>query len=123
MLAPVTEIFCEIADFCKEFYKNQSQLYLPKPDGMGKSRRECTLSISEIMTIQVLFQLGHYRTFKDFSDGCLLRDLKKYFPEFVSYNRFTEIQASVIPLLLAFMLNKTGKQTGIYYIDASALKV
>ncbi|MEI7669317.1 MAG: IS982 family transposase, partial [Pseudomonadota bacterium] len=123
MLAPVTEIFCEIDDFCKLFYDNQSVLYLPKPDCVGHSRRESTLSISEIITIQILFQLSHYRTFKDFYDGCLLRELRGYFPKFISYNRFTAIQSSVIPLLLAFMLTKTGKQTGIYYIDATALKV
>lgn len=121
MLAPVTEIFCDIDDFCKEFYKNQSIKLLPKTE--RKRKRECKLSISEIMTIMVLFQLSHYRTFKDFYNECVLHDLRKYFPNFLSYNRFVELQSSIIQMLTMYMVSKTGKETAIYYVDATSLKV
>ena len=121
MLAPIVEIFCDIDDFCKVFYRQQSLKLLPNPD--RKRKRECNLTVSEIMTILVLFQLSHYRTFKDFYDGCLLRDLRSYFPRFISYNHFTSIQSCVIPMLTMYMLSKTGQETGIYYVDATTLKV
>ena len=120
MLAPIVEIFCEVDDFCKEVMQNQTLRLLPNPD--RKRCRKSRLSISEIITILILFQLSHYRTFKDFYDDCLIRELRTYFP-FISYNRFVEIQASAIPLLSMFVLNRTGMETGIYYVDSTTLKV
>lgn len=64
MLAPVTEIFCDIDDFCKQYLKQNSVYLLPNPN--RKRDRESQMSMSEIMTIVVLFQMSHYRTFKDF---------------------------------------------------------
>lgn len=121
MLAPVEEIFCDIDDFCKEFYRQGTLKLLPNAD--RRRVRECRLAVSEIMTILVLFQLSHYRTFKDFYEGCLLRSLRCYFPVFVSYNRFVEIQNRVVPLLMMYMVSKAGRETGVYYVDATSLKV
>lgn len=56
MLAPVTEIFCDIDDFCKDYLKNQSAFLLPNPD--RKRDREMQMSLSEIGTIIILFQTG-----------------------------------------------------------------
>ncbi len=55
-------IFCEIDDFCKELDRNMPQPLLTSPT---KSRRgpPCCLSVSEIMTIQVLFHVGCIRKF------------------------------------------------------------
>jgi len=55
----LVSIFCEIDDFCKELDKNMPQPLLTSPT---KSRRGpiCCLSVSEIMTIQVLFQMVAY---------------------------------------------------------------
>ena len=69
-------IFCEIDDFCKELDKNISQ---PLLTAATKSQRgpACCLSISEIMTIQVLFQMVGYRNFKTFYIGFLQEYWKK----------------------------------------------
>jgi hypothetical protein len=118
MLAPIEEIFCDIDDFCKEVMKKRH--LLPNPN--RQRERESQLSASEIMAIVVLFHLSHYRTFKDFyyeSEHWL----KLYFPKLVSYNRFVEIQGSVFVLLTAYLLSKSGKKTGLYYIDSTPLKV
>ena len=64
MLAPIEEIFCEIDDFCKEFYQDQTKYLLSNLN--RKRNRYCRMSSSEIMTILILFHLSHYRTFKDF---------------------------------------------------------
>lgn len=121
MLAPIVEIFCEIDDFCKCFLKNQSNKILPNPN--RKRNKECKMSISEIMTIVVLFHLSHYRTFKDFYNECLLMNMRKYFPKFVSYNRFVELQASVIIPLMAYLLARKGEDTDLYFVDSTPIKV
>lgn len=121
MLAPVTEFFCDIDDFCKDYLKHQSKYVLPNPD--RKRVREMQMSLSEMGTIIVLFQMSHYRTFKDFYCGCILQDLKNYFPKALSYTRFVACQSAVLMLLAAYLLSKTGKTTGLYYIDSTTLRV
>lgn len=121
MLAPIEDIFCEIDDFCKEFYQNQSSRLLPNPN--RKRMRYCKMAPSEIMTIIVLFHLSHYRTFKDYYYECVIKYLKPYFPAPVSYNRFLELKSSVITALAVYMKHKAGSESGMYYIDSTTLKV
>ena len=114
-------IFCEIDDFCKELDRNTSQFLLERP-AKGTRGPGCCLSISEIMTIQILFQMVGYRNFKTFY-GFLQAYWKTYFPQLPSYQRFIElIPRAIFPLTL-FTQCKGGKKTGIYYIDASCLPV
>jgi hypothetical protein len=115
-------IFCEVDDFCKEFDQNISQPLLSSPT-KGRRGPDCCLSISEIMTIQILFQMLGYRNFKTFYMGFLQKYWQHYFPNLPSYNRFVElISRSIFPLTLFTQL-KCGKKTGIYYIDSSCLPV
>lgn len=120
MLAPIEDIFCEIDDFCKEFYQKQSEYLLSNPN--RKRIRNYRMSHSEVMTILILFHLSHYRTFKDFYHECVIRYLKPYFPHLVSYNRFLELKSFVVPILAVYMKHKSGAETGIYYIDSTTLK-
>src|SRR5438477_2679146 len=121
MLAPVTEIFCDIDDFCKDFLKKQSTYLLPNPH--QKRERKCQMSLSEIMTIIILFQMSHYRTFKDFYQDCILQDMRTTFPSALSYSRFIECKPGALVALTAYLLSKGGKDTGLYYIDSTTLKV
>lgn len=121
MLAPIVEIFCEIDDYCKKNFAEMKEKVLPNPN--RKRNRQCKMTLSEIMTIVVLFHLSHYRTFKDFYHECVLQGLRSYFPKLVSYNRFVELQAIVIMPLTAYLLAKRGEETGLYYIDSSPIKV
>lgn len=121
MLAPIVEIFCDIDDFCKNFYPAYENFLLPNP--YRRRNRPCRLQASEIMTIVILFHMSHYRTFKDFFHECILREMRSYFPNMVSYNRFVEIQASVGHALIVYMKSKAGQETGIYYVDSTSLAV
>nr|WP_115712699.1 hypothetical protein [Legionella sainthelensi] len=69
MLAPAVEIFCDIDDFCKQWFKETFPYLLPTPN--RKRQRACKMSASEIMTIVILFHLSHYRTFKDYYVDCV----------------------------------------------------
>ena len=115
-------IFCEIDDFCKEFDKNISPSLLTSPT-KGNRGPKCCLSISEIMAIQILFQMIGYRNFKTFYTAFLQIYWKEYFPKLPSYQRFVELMnRAIFPLTLFIQLNG-GRKTGIYYVDGSCLPV
>ena len=118
----LVSIFCEIDDFCKELDKNISESLLSAPTKGGRGP-SCSLSISEIMTVQILFQMVGYRNFKTFYTAFLQQYWHHYFPNLPGYTRFVElIPRSIFPLTLFTQL-KCGKKTGIYSIDSSCLPV
>ena len=119
ILTPIIEIFCEIDDFCNHFFSSLNTRLLPNPN--RKRNRQSKMSISEIMTIMVLFHLSNYRTFKDFYFQCVQPELNVYFPRLVSYNRFVELQKIVALPLAAYLKHKAGEKTGLYF--TSPLKV
>lgn len=120
-MIPLNEIFCFIDDFCKSFKQIQSQHCLPNPH--RKRMKPCRMSLSEVMTILILFQFSHYKNFKDFYLNFLSIQYKKDFPKLLSYTRFLEsIPFAMMPLLVLLM-QMLGKQTGSYYVDSTTLFV
>jgi len=98
-------IFCEIDDCCKDLDKNMPQPFLTSPT-KGRRGPACCVSVSEIMAIQILFQMIGYRNFKTFYINFLQVYWKKYFPITSSYQRFTELMSRTIyPLTLFTQLN------------------
>ena len=120
-MVPLEEIFCFIDDFCKCFQQHHQSRLLPNSN--RKRNKPCRLTVAEIMTILVLFQLSHYRTFKDFYLSCLIPHYKSAFPNLVSYSRFVELIPYAIMPLLVLLLNTTGQKTGKYFIDSTKLFV
>lgn len=91
----------------------------------GKKRISASkMSLSEVMTIQVIFHLSGYRTFKEFYLGYVCKHLGKDFPNFVSYNRMVELKKESF-MSLAIYLKVCGLAdcTGISFIDSSPLRV
>ncbi|MDX1917398.1 MAG: hypothetical protein SFT68_05395, partial [Rickettsiaceae bacterium] len=78
-------------------------------------------SLSEIMTILVLFHMSHYRTFKGFYIGCVLGALRKYF--MVSYPRFVQLIEHALMPLTIFFSGLKGRETGIYFVDSTSIEV
>jgi hypothetical protein len=117
----LTRIFCETDDFCKEL--NQYTINKLLPSNTHKRGPSCCLSESEIMTILIFFQSSGWRNFKNYYVGFLSTYWKKEFPKLPSYNRFIEIMNRVIFHLTLFSQLKSGKQTGVYFIDSTCLPV
>ncbi|KAA6316953.1 hypothetical protein EZS27_032817 [termite gut metagenome] len=117
MLTPdkLTEIFCVVDDFCKEFdievQKHQIQTLDTK-----KYHRSSRMSDSEIMTILIGFHFGTFRNFKHYYLFYVQKHLTGEFPGLVSYNRFVELQSKVfIQFVLFLKLICFGECTGITY--------
>lgn len=121
MLTSVTEIFCAIDDFCKYFEESYNRYLIDNPH--RKRNRTCSMSLSEIMTITILFHLSDYRTFKSFYINCLKRELNSYFPNSVSYNRFVELIPSGLVPLTVFLSGIKGRETGLYFADSTSIEV
>ena len=118
----ITKIFCEIDDFCKVFIPHLKTKQLQNKT--KKRNKPSNLSESEVMTIMILFHSSNYRNFKNFYTGFVSHYLQNYFPSLVSYNRFVELQQSVIIPMVAYLqsLGK-GEKTELYFIDSTPIKV
>jgi len=115
----VTEIFCLVDEFCKEYNQVVEKHLLGNP-----SKRPSIMSKSEVITITILFQLSGFRTFKHFYIFYLQKHMKSDFPNTVSYNRFTELmQQSLMPMTLFLKACCLGDCTGISFIDSTPVRV
>ena len=63
------------------------------------------------------YHFGTYKTFKEYYQNCILAQLRKDFPNAVSYNRFVELMPRVFLKMMQFMkLYAFGKCTGITFV-------
>ena len=117
----ITEIFCDVDDFCKALENYCKSRLLPEGGKAPKWFPASRLSLSEVMTIILLFHLSGYRCFKWYYQRVHMRDC---FPCPVSYNRFVELTGcALLPLLLYTQGFRRGTCTGIGFIDSTPLKV
>ena len=118
----ITRIYCDVDDFCKALERYCKAHLLP----CGKAAKwfpASRLSLSEAMTIILLFQLSGYRCFKWYYQRYVCVVLRHYFPSPVSYNRFVELMKhTLLPLLVYTHGFRRGKCTGISFIDTTLLK-
>ena len=99
----ITEIFCIIDDFCKEYDKEISKMAIPEPDGRKHRKRKWAMSRSEIMAILICF---HFNTFRNFK------------PEFGIRNTFKKLVISIIFSIFVvenqYIINKEYYHYGDY---------
>ena len=116
----ITELFCVLDDFCKEFKQSLDKaLILDKKSKPQKS----ALSLSEAMTIVILFHRSGFRFFKYFYTQMVIPFWKTAFPKLLSYNRFIEIMPRCLQALTSFFHQVKGEDTGISIIDSTKLVV
>lgn len=120
----VTEIFCIIDEFDKNFDLELKKNLLPVTDGRQHRNRKASLSDSEIMTILFLFHFWTYCNFKHYYIYCICGHMKPDFPNAVSYNRFVELEQRVFFKLVFFLkLFAFGRCTGIGFVDSIMIPV
>src|SRR5574344_1284 len=89
-----------------------------------RAGRKSIMRDSEIITILVLFHLKGYRCLKHFYTEYVTKHMRDIFPNLVSYNRFVELQKSMmLPLAIFVKEVLLGKCTGITFVDSTPLKV
>ena len=121
MIDQLISTFCRIDDFCIIYHKElQSKSIDYKKKKVGVKPR---LSLSEIMTILIMYQAVRYKDFKTYYIEFIKIYWKQYFPTAPSYNRFVELIDIAMSPLIAFISNNHGKHTDLYFIDATKLPV
>ena len=124
LLELLTEIFCDVDEFCKAFENYCRTHFLPEGNSKTLEMPKCSMSLSEIMTIIICFHLSNHKTFKWYYKQYVCTHLREYFPHLVSYNRFVELMKfSIVPLTVYLMKFKVGKCSGINFLDSTTLDV
>jgi hypothetical protein len=113
--------FCHIDDFCIIYDKG------PQSKSINNKKKKTglkpSLSLSEIMTILIMYQAVRYKDFKTYYVEFIKIYWKHYFPTSSSYNRFVELIDIAMSPLIAFILSNDAKHTNLYFIDVTKLPV
>jgi hypothetical protein len=117
----ILPLFCDIDDFCLTFETDWKRFLIQARP--RKRNRNSTLSLSEVMTIVVLFHQSGYRNFKTFYTEYVMKHLMWAFPKLTSYNRFVELKRDALIPLIAYLNCRKGSCSGISFVDSTPLKV
>jgi hypothetical protein len=117
----ILELFYDVDNFYQMFEQSQQGKLLTRTS--AKRGPKPRLSISEIMTILILFHQSQYRHFKAFYTQYVLGHLRSEFPRLVSYNRFVELIPSALYPLCAYLCSRLATPTGIAFVDSTPLPV
>jgi transposase len=117
----LTELFCLMDDFCRRFEPAWQRRQLTS--GARKRRRSNALSLSELMTLVVLFHQLRFRQFKRFYLDYVCRYLRPAFPTLPSYPRCVELLPRCAAPLAALFEALKGSCDGISIVDATAVAV
>lgn len=116
----ITAIFTCIDDFCKIYEKSEQHRLIPT---LKQRNRGTELSISEMLTIVVLFHLSPCKNFKYFYITHLKGCHRKDFPKLVSYNRFVQLMPRLFVPLCLLLHSLFGESTGVYIADSTSLPI
>ena len=120
----VTEIFCVIDEFCKNFSSECARNLALEHEPCRRRNRKGRMSKSEIMTILVCYHFGSFANFKHYYQLYIRQHLHDSFPSAVSYNRFVELAPRVFLEMMLFMkLSAFGKCSGIIFVDSTMIPV
>jgi hypothetical protein len=114
-------IFCDIDDFCTALAPVYHRPLLAT--GQRHRVRQPDLALSEVMTILVSFHWSHYRTFKHSYTDDVTPHLRPYCPTRVSSTRFVERMPRALVSFCCYVPTRTGRCTGIAFIDSTPLAV
>ncbi len=121
----IISVFYDIDNFCmelKKFFEHD----IISCNGKAQSFEPLSaLSLSEIMTICIIFHLFGYRTFQWYDTKLIQKQYRKFFPKLVSYNRFVELMSYAAMPLTLFMhfISSKFPCTGISFVASTTLDV
>ena len=114
------EIYCFV-DECVQFLNAYFQDHFPEHKHVYKSG----LSMSEMVTIQVLYHLSGYKCFECFYKSLEYNYLGLYFPKLPNIKSFYERQKKTSVYLIGVLLMKSSlsQKNGIFFIDSTKIEV
>mgnify|MGYP003426070511 FL=1 len=105
----ITATFFCIDEFCKAYDEWEKHRLI---DTGKKRSRSCAMSLSEMLTIMVIFHLSPCKNFKYFYSFHLPYFHKSEFPKLLSYSRFLQLMPRLFVPLCILLQSLFGEQTG-----------
>ncbi len=117
----LVSLFYIVDEFCKDFEpKWRSHLVA---SGQMRRIKPSALSLSEILTIVILFHSSNHKTFKHYYTDYVCVYLGADFPGLVSYSRFVELMSGVSTPLHVLLFGLLGSPTLANFIDSTKVVV
>jgi hypothetical protein len=116
----ITKIYYFVDEFTKIYEDWEKHKLLPS---LKSRKRAGKLDLSEKLTIMICYHLSGYKCFKYFYNNDILVKHKSAFRESLSYNRFVQLMPALIAPLYLIIHMLRGENTGVYFIDATALPI
>ena len=116
----ILKLFCLVDDFTKRFDKMCSLKQIRYKKNKIRKRKSRT-SLSEVMTLLILFHRSHYRTFKHFFFREAKENLRYLFPHLVGYSQFVRLMQEAFFPMFCFTQEHLGTCTGISFVDSTVL--
>ncbi|MBS4168490.1 hypothetical protein PARA125_001128 [Parachlamydia sp. AcF125] len=116
----IIELFCLLDDFCQRFQKMCAQKCIQYTKQKIR-KRTFRISLSEVLTILLLFHRSNYRTFKNFYLSHLKVTLKHLFPKLVGYSRFVQLTSEAFFPMFCFTQERQRRCEGIFFLDSTVL--
>jgi hypothetical protein len=115
------ELFICLDDFCIALEEWKSR----QPRFQISLTNHPIMSDSEMLTILVFYQFSGYKCFQYYYEQYVRVNLRSYFPQLISYERFVALIPRLLPGLYVFVKWRTllSKRTGWYIIDSKPLPV
>jgi hypothetical protein len=107
-------------EFCKIYLNWQKHRLIPL---VNMRYRVGKMSLSEMLTIMIIYHLAPCREFKYFYLHFLSQRHNKNFPNLLSYNRFVEIMPQLLIPLVVMLHCMSGKKDEVYFIDSTKLQI
>ncbi len=117
----LVEVFCDDDDFFVVFIPEWGKNAVNRWHTQASTRGRMTMS--EVMTIIILFQMSHHRDFKNFYIGYLAHFYKSAFPNLLCYTRFLEVMPTALVPLCSYFASLKSDPTGIEFVDSTSIKV
>ena len=115
-------LFCFVDDFCK-LYDQEVVPTLLDHEGQKRRRRSGKLSLSERLTIIILYHESPFKDFKRFWKYGIENEYADAFPNACCYERFIATMPQLFFPLTVMMHLIMGGKTGTYYMDSTPLPV
>ena len=117
MSISTTALYVCLDDFCKSYEEWERHRLIPTG---RKRRRSGKLSLSEMLFIMVPFHLDAFKTFYLYG---ICQKHRSCFKDLPTYDRFVALMPRLFMPLTILLHCLSGEKTGVYFADATALKV
>lgn len=120
MTIDITALFVCLDDFCEMYNAALKAKALPS----SKIRqRGSTLSLSEMLFIEVLFHFSPFKDFKHYYLYGVCQQYRRCFGKLPCYQRFVTSKKHLFMPLILLLQSLKGQETGIYFADSTSLQV